>query len=164
MIHDIVNLLAIFPPDIAILIVSATPVLEQRVAFPLALLVYHLPPLKAYLLIMVGNIVPVLFLSFFADRFHRWVQNNSGTFSGKVWVKKLHEAQEAFGKYEKYGMFGLMLFIALPLPGSGVFTGAIIAFLMGVPFRHSWPYLVGSVLLSGLMSLVIFYGLDRMFF
>lgn len=163
MIHLIANWFSGFPPEIAVLIVSAMPVLEQRVGVPLALLVYHMPPLKAYLLVMVGNIGPVLFLSFFADRFHAWVLKNSGTFSGRTWLKKLREAQDAFAKYEKYGLVGLMLFVALPIPGSGIFTGAIIAFLMGVPFRHSWPYLTGAVLLSGLMTVGLFYGFERIF-
>ena len=164
MLHDIVNLLAGFPPEVAVLIVSAMPVLEQRVGVPLALFIYHMPPLKAYLLVMAGNLFPVLFLSVFAERFHNWVLKNSGTFSGRVWLKKLREAQNAFMKYEKYGLFGLMLFVALPIPGSGIFTGAIIAFLMGVPFRDSWPYLTGAVLLSGLMSMIIFVGVDKLFF
>ena len=163
MIHDIVALLSIFPPEIAVLFVSAMPVLEQRVGIPLALLVYKMPPLKAYYLVMLGNLGPVLLLSLFADRFHKWVEKNSGTFSGKIWLKKLHEAQDAFQKYEKYGMFGLMMFVALPIPGSGIFTGALIAFLMGVPFRHSWPYLTGAVLLSGLMTLALFTGLEGLF-
>lgn len=153
-----------FPPEIAVFIVSMMPVLEQRVGIPLAILVYHMPVWKAYFLVMAGNIGPVLILLYFAADFHAWVHKNSGTFSGKVWLKKLDEAQEAFKKYEKYGLLGLMLFVALPIPGSGIFTGAMIAFLMGVQFKHSWPYLVGAVMFSGLMTVAVTVGLDKIFF
>ena len=164
MIHYIASFFTGFPPELAVVIVSMMPVLEQRVGIPLAILVYNMPIWKAYFLVMAGNIGPVLVLLYFAGDFHAWVHKNSGFFSSRLWLKKLDEAQEAFRKYEKYGLLGLMVFVALPIPGSGIFTGAIIAFLMGVQFRHSWPYLVSAVLLSGLLTLAITLGFDKAFF
>ncbi|MEK7625626.1 MAG: small multi-drug export protein [Patescibacteria group bacterium] len=164
MLHAIAGFFIGVPPELAVVIVSMMPVLEQRVGIPLAILVYHMPVWKAYFLVMAGNIGPVLALLYFAGDFHAWVHKRSGFFSSRIWLKKLDEAQEAFKKYEKYGLLGLMIFVALPIPGSGIFTGAIIAFLMGVQFRHSWPYLVGAVLLSGLLTVAVTLGFDRVFF
>lgn len=159
----IANSLSAFPPEIAVLLVSMTPVLEQRAGIPLAVLIYNMPIWKAYWLVMAGNILPVMALLYFADSFHAWVQKNSNSLFGRTWLNKLKQAQESFHKYEKYGLLGLTFFVVSPLPGSGIFTGAMIAFLMGIPFKHSWPYLAASVMGSGLVTLLIVFGIDKVF-
>lgn len=163
MLQTIAHYLSAFPPEVAVFLVGMTPVLEQRAGIPLAILVYNMPIWKAYWIVIAGNIGPVMLLLYFADSFHRWVSRNTGTFLGRTWLNKLKEAQEAFHKYEKYGLWGLLFFVASPIPGSGIFTGAMIAFLMGIPFKHSWPYLVGAVLGSGLVTLVVTVGIDKVF-
>lgn len=162
MLQAIASFFSSLPPELAVFVVSMIPVLEQRVGIPLAIIIYNLPVWESYLIVMLGNIGPVLLLSYFADNFHSWVSKNSESVTSKMWFKKLKEAQDSFQKYEKYGLLGLMLFVASPIPGSGIFTGAMLAFLMGVPFKHSWPYLTGAVLLSGLATLLVSVGLDKM--
>lgn len=163
MLREIAGYLSAFPPEVAVFLVGMTPVLEQRVGIPLAIFVYDMPIWKAYWLVMAGNIGPVMLLLYFADSFHAWVLKNSSSLFGRTWLNKLKEAQEAFHKYEKYGLLGLALFVVSPLPGSGIFTGAVLAFLMGIPFRHSWPYLVAAILGSGLITLLISVGIDKIF-
>lgn len=163
MLHAVANFFANFPHELAVLLVAMTPILEQRIAIPLGVLIYHMSPLKAFAITMLGNIPPVLLVLFFAQHFHDWVQRKSGTFFGKAWAKKLKQAQDAFSKYEKYGLLGLALFIALPIPGSGVFTGAFLAFLMGVPFKHSWPYIIAGVVGSGLVTISVVIGAVKIF-
>lgn len=164
MLQTIASYFEAFPPEVAVFLVSMMPVLEQRVGIPLAILVYNMPVLKAYVLVMAGNLGPVMLLSYFAQNFHDYVIRNSQSVTSRYWLKKLKEAQDAFQKYEKYGLWGLMLFVALPIPGSGIFTGAMIAFLMGVPFKHSWPYLLFAVLLSGIFSVFVSVGLEKIIF
>lgn len=163
MIQTILAFFSYFPPEVTVFLISMTPVLEQRVALPLAIIGFHMPIWKALLITFVGNIIPVLLLLFFADNFHRWVKRNSGTFFGRAWVKKLDKAQHSFAKYERYGLIGLAIFIILPLPGSGIFTGTMVAFLMGVPFRHSWPYITAAVLGSAIVTLFISMGVVKLF-
>lgn len=162
MLNSIAQSLSAFPQEVAVFLVAMTPVLEQRAGIPLAILIYNMPVWKAYALVMAGNIGPVLLLLYFADSFHNWVLKNSSSFFGRNWLKKLKQAQEAFARYEKYGLIGLALFVASPIPGSGIFTGAMIAFLMGIPFKHSWPYLVGAVLASGLVTLAVTVSIDKL--
>jgi uncharacterized membrane protein len=163
MLHQIAFYFSGFPNELAVFLVAMTPVLEQRVAIPLGILVYHMPIWKVYAITMLGNIGPVLLLLYHADRFHAWVEKNSGTFFGKKWANNLKKAQDGFQKYEKYGMLGLVFFVVSPLPGSGIFTGAMLAFLLGVPFRHSWAYLTSAVLGSGLVTLLLVFGLGKIF-
>ena len=78
---------------------------------------------------------------------------------GKTWIKKLAQAQASFKKFEKYGLIGLSIFIISPLPGSGIFTGAMLAFLLGIPFKHSWPYITVAVAGSAIVTLLIAMGI-----
>lgn len=164
MLTTIANFFVNFPQELAVFLVAMTPVLEQRVALPLAVIVYRMPVLKAFGITVVGNLIPVLLLLFHVDRFHDWVKRNSGTFFGNYWLKKLRHAQESFARYERYGLIGLTLFIILPIPGSGIFTGTVIAFLMGVPFRHSWPYIAFAVVGSAAMTLLISIGAEHIIY
>lgn|SRR3989344_2216530 len=159
-----VNFFGQFPPELAVLLISMTPLLEQRVALPLAIIVYQMPVIKAFALTFVGNIIPVLLVLYQADRFHAWVQRNAHTFWGQRWLRKLNKAQKSFAKYEKYGLMGLTLFVIAPIPGSGIFTGAMLAFLMGIPFRRSWPYITLAVAGSAVVTLLISVGVDKIIY
>jgi uncharacterized membrane protein len=161
MIQNIANALAGFPPELATFLVAMTPVLEQRVALPMSIIFFHMPVWKALLITLAGNLLPITALLYFADNFHAWVNKNSGTFFGKAWLKSLHHTQEKFARYEKYGMLGLAIFIASPIPGSGIFTGSMVAFLMGVPFKRSLPYIWAAVIGSSLVTLFISLGIKQ---
>lgn len=163
MINSIIAAFADFPPELTTFLVAMTPVLEQRVALPMAIIGFNMPVWKALLITLAGNLLPITALLYFADNFHNWVKRNSGTFFGKAWLKSLANAQEKFAKYEKYGLIGLALFIALPIPGSGIFTGTMLAFLMGVPFKHSLPYIWAAVIGSSIVTMVISVGIERVF-
>lgn len=153
-----------FPHELAVFLVAMTPVLEQRVALPLAILVYRMPVFEAFIITIVGNLIPVLLLLFFADNFHAWVQKNSDSFFAKHWLNKLRQAQDSFARYERYGLIGLTLFIISPIPGSGIFTGTLIAFLMGVPFRRSWAYITLAVIGSAAVALLLSIGAERLIY
>ncbi len=162
-IQSIISAFSGFPPELATFLVAMTPILEQRVALPMAIIGFGMPAWKALIITLAGNLLPITALLYFADNFHRWVQKNSGTFWGKAWLKKLKVAQEKFAKYEKYGLLGLAIFIALPIPGSGIFTGTMLAFLMGVPFKHSLPYIWAAVIGSSFVTMFISIGADKIF-
>ncbi len=154
-----------FPPQwagVVTFLIAMTPVLEQRIALPVAIIGFNMPAWEAILITLAGNLLPVTALLYFADNFHAWVNKNSGTFFGKAWLKNLHKAQEKFAKYEKYGLLGLALFVALPIPGSGIFTGTMIAFLMGVPFKRSLPYIWAAVIGSSFVTVAISLGIDKL--
>ncbi len=157
------SIFSVVPPEVAVFLIAMTPVLEQRVALPMAIIAFKMPVWEALAITLAGNLLPTTALLYFADNFHRWVQKNSGTFFGKAWLKSLRHAQEKFAKYEKYGLLGLALFIALPIPGSGIFTGTMIAFLMGVPFKHSVPYIWAAVIGSSLVTMFISIGIGKIF-
>lgn len=163
MLHVIANFFIGFPPELAVFFVSMIPLLEQRAALPLAIIIYHMPMWKAFALSFTGSMIPLTILLFYADKFHAWVHKNAETYWAKHWIKNLKQAQDKFAKYEKYGLIGLALFIILPIPGSGIFTGTMLAFLMGVPFKDSWPYITGAVAGSAIVTILLSVGIDRIF-
>lgn len=163
MLQTVIHFFSGFPPEIATFLMAMTPVGELRLSIPVGILAYHLHPWEAFILSVAGNSVPALIILCFAGRFHAWVQKKAGAW-GKTWHDTLLRAQNKFsGDYAKYGLIGLMIFIGVPLPGTGAYTGAIAAFVFGIPFKKSWPYVLGGIIISGIITLVLTVGVDKIF-
>lgn len=150
------------PKELIVFLLGMLPVGEVRVALPMALMRYHMPIFEAYFLSVLGNIIPAILILWGASRFHVWVQKHSG-FWGKHWVKYLAKIQNKLAKYQKYELLGLLIFIASSLPGTGAYTGAIAAFVFGIEFKKSWPYVVGGIMISGVVTLFVTVGLIKIF-
>lgn len=160
---SIVNFFSTFPPEIATILMAMTPVGELRLSLPVAVLAFHFPIWKAVLLSIIGNAIPAMAILLFAKKFHEYIDKKSGLLS-KGWIKSLHRAQEKFaGKYEKCGLWGLLIFIGIPLPMTGAWTGALAAFVFGIPFRKAWPFVLGGIIISSFLTLLITVGADKVF-
>lgn len=164
MAQTLVAFFSIFPPELATLFLAMTPVGELRLALPVAVLAFHLPIWEAFFWSILGNMIPVTMILLFAERFHRYVEKKSSWFLGKHWARSLARAQAKFsGDYEKYGLIGLMIFIGIPLPLTGAWTGALAAFVFGIPIRKSWPYVFGGVVISACITLAVTVGIGKFF-
>lgn len=163
MIDVILNLFSAVPHELATFLLAMMPIGELRLALPIGVLVYHLPVWKVFVISIIGNFVPAVIILFFADRFHRWVEKKSGFFSTK-WINNLARAQKKFsGNYEKYGLIGLLLFVGIPLPGTGAYTGALAAVVFGIPMKKSWLYVFSGVIMSALIVTILTVGVDKVF-
>lgn len=147
----------------ATVILAAMPVGELRLALPVAIFGFKMPALPALFWSVFGNMIPSTLILLYADKFHAFLQKRSHLKIAQHWVKQLSRAQDKFKEYEKYGLIGLMLFIGVPLPMTGAWTGSLAAFILGIQFRHSWPYVFGGVVISGLITLAFTVGLGRIF-
>lgn len=163
MLQPVVEFFSQFPPELATILMAMTPVGELRLALPVAILAYHLPAWEAFVLSVIGNAIPAMIILCFAGRFHAWVDKEAGHW-GKTWHDYLASAQRKFsGDYAKYGLIGLMIFIGVPIPGTGAWTGAIAAFVFGIPIKKSWPYVLGGIIISGIITLLVTVGVDKIF-
>lgn len=163
MAETIVQFFSIFPHWLATILMAMTPVGELRLALPVAVLAFHFPVWKAVLLSVIGNAIPPMIILLFAKRFHEYVDKKSGILS-KGWLKVLHRAQKKFaGDYQKYGLVGLLLFVGIPLSFTGAWTGALGAFVFGIPFRKAWPFVLGGIIISSFLTLLITVGADKIF-
>jgi uncharacterized membrane protein len=151
LVEDLVSL-GISKPLI-VFIVSMLPVSELRGALPVAINVFNMPWYFALPIALAGNIFPVPFILLFLERLRR--------FSAKIGVigdameKIFNLARRRTRLVEKYGRIGLVLFVAIPLPVTGAWTGSIAAFLLGMRFRDALPSICLGVLLSGVIVTVL---------
>ncbi len=160
---QLIHFFSQFPHWLATILMAMTPVGELRLAIPVSVLGYNMPVWQAFVLSIFGNSIPAMIILLFAGKFHSWVDKEAGKW-GKNWADYLASVQKKFtGDYEKYGLWGLMIFIGVPIPGTGAWTGAVAAFVFGIPFKHSWPYVLGGIIISGIITTVLTVGVDKIF-
>jgi uncharacterized membrane protein len=137
--------------ELKVFLLSMAPVSELRGAIPLGILSYGFPIWKAYAIAVVGNFVIVAPFLFFLERFSAYLMERWGLFRQVMnWVfertrrKHLAKFHETELKY-----FALFLFVAIPLPMTGAWTGTVVAYLLGIPFRRAVLAILLGVLLAG---------------
>lgn len=137
--------------------ISALPITELRGAIPIALIIYKMPIFPAYFFAVLGNIMPVIFLLLylkpFSDFLCRWHFLN---IFFKWLFKRTHQYEE---KFEKYGALFLLVFVAVPLPGTGAWTGSIAAFVFGIRFWYAFPAIVGGIIIAGIIVTLTSLGI-----
>ena len=161
MITSILNYFAGFPPELTVFILSFLPITE-KVALAIGIAGLHLPVWEAIVWVLLGNLIPIVFILAIAETFHKWISSNSGFF-GKVWAKTIVHIQHKFAKYQKYELWGLFFFMAFPLPLNGGITAAMIAFILGMPAKKAFPYLVAGLVVSNAITLAVTLGLVKIF-
>jgi uncharacterized membrane protein len=145
MIEELIN--SGITQEIIVVIISALPIIELRGALPVAINVFNMPWYWAYCLAVIGNMLPVPILLLFFDALTRIV---SKVEIGRKLVNWVLERTRRPGKLiERYERIGLILFVAVPLPITGAWTGSIAAFLMGMKFRYSFLSILCGVLIAG---------------
>lgn len=136
---------------------STLPVSELRGAIPLGLLFYKLPILTTYLVAVLGNILPVIFILRYLDFFYRYLCRWKYGERFFTWLFKRTRVYEE--KYEKYGAIFLLFFVAIPLPITGAWTGSVIAFVLGIRFWYAFPAISGGVLVAGVLVTLASLGI-----
>jgi len=126
---------------------AALPILELRGAIPIAIGRYHFTWYYAYLFGVLGNILPVPFLLGFLEGIISLL--SKVRFLERVIQWFLERTSRRRKIVDKYERFGLALFVAIPLPITGAWTGSILAFLMGLKFKHSLISIIAGVLIAG---------------
>jgi uncharacterized membrane protein len=132
MIDLFLSLLKGLPSELIVLIVSAIPVIEVRGAVPVALLYFKLPVIPTIALNIVGSILPVFPLLWFLKYMTGWLRKNKTFDRFFEWLFRRTRAKSKL--IEDFELIGLALFIGVPLPGTGVWTGTIAAYLLDLPW------------------------------
>ena len=143
-------------PEWATFLISMIPITELRASIPIAIEVYKLPVWQAWLLAVCGDMLPAVFILFFAPYAHKWVLGHH--FLGIFFDRMLSRAERAFsGKYARYGALALVIFVGIPLPLTGSWTGSLAAFVFNIPFKKSFFLILAGVAIAA--SLVTFITL-----
>ena len=131
---------------IEVLMVSAMPLSELRGGIPLALYL-GFSPLESYILAVLGNLIPVPFILLLLDK----IKNIKIKFISKIYLATTTRIEKRRSIIEKYGYVGLMLFVAVPLPITGAWTGSLLAFLLGLNKLKSFIAISVGVSLAGII-------------
>lgn len=140
---------------------SMIPVVELRGAIPYGLAA-GLDPWLTYLAAVVGNMVPVPFIMIFIRRIFNWAREHSRWLGNRVqWLED--RAEKKSDLVQRYALAGLTVLVAIPLPGTGAWTGALVAALMNIRLRQSFPAVLLGVLIAGVIMLLICGGISLIF-
>ena len=137
--------------------ISMVPVLELRGALILAA-ADGLDPVISYIVCVIGNILPVPFLILFVRPIFEWMRTHAS------WMKRIVEKLEAKAAdksdvIKKYEMLGLFILVAVPLPGTGAWTGSLVAAVLGMRLKNSLPVIALGVMAAGLIMTLGAFGI-----
>ncbi|MBQ8532049.1 MAG: small multi-drug export protein [Clostridia bacterium] len=138
------------------------PVIELRGAIPWATGM-GLSPWVAIPVAIVGNLIPIPFIIIFIKRIFAWMRKVSPKLN-KVVDKMEAKAEKNKAKVLRYAFWGLALFVAIPLPGTGAWTGALVAAMLDMPLKKAFPSVVLGVLCAGVVVAFVSYGAAALFF
>ncbi|MGE5551031.1 MAG: COG2426 family protein [Bacteroidota bacterium] len=138
--------------ELLVILVAALPVLELRGAIPLGLS-FGMSHWHVFFLAVVGNLLPIFPLLYSIGPFYRWLQRHGYTRLADRFLMRTRVKSKSVAKY---GAIGLMLFVAVPLPGTGAWTGAVAAFIFGIPKRWALPAIALGTAIAGLI--MVFLG------
>lgn len=148
---------SIYGKEIIVFIISMCPILELRGGL-LAASLLGVKPLMAYIISFIGNLIPVpfilLFISKIIDLFER--SNIKWLHKLALWIRK--KAHKHKAPIEKYGYWGLVLFVGIPLPGTGAWTGCLIASLLDLDRKKSFLCTLLGLLIASIIMMIISYG------
>lgn len=132
-----------------IFVISMVPLIEQRGSIPVGILAYSLNPALVFIVCLLGSFVPAPFVYFFFNRILAWMKTKSVFDKFTNFVEK--KVQKGSAKLEKYKEIGLITFVGIPLPTTGLWTGSAVAAFMGLNFKKSMV----CVFLGGIISAVL---------
>ena len=145
----------ILGPEFYTFLISMVPIIELRGAIPIGQAL-GLSFWECFLISSVGNILPVPIILLFVRAVLGWMKGIKYLDKIALWVEK--KAAKHSGKVTKYATWGLFIFVAIPLPGTGAWTGSLIAALLDMRMKKALPSVCAGVLAAGLLVSAISFG------
>ena len=137
-------------------IISMLPIVELRGAIPIGSMAFKIPWYWCYILCVIGNLVPIPFILIFIEKLIGWFKKTKHLRKFGLFLEA--KAEKNTARVQKYEVFGLMLFVSIPLPMTGAWTGALVAALTGMKFKNSMISIIGGVLIAGVIVTLICQG------
>lgn len=144
-----------FGKEIMVFIISLLPILELRGGL-LAAALLGLDPIPSYIISIIGNILPIPFILLLINKILDWMRN-SKHFNGIAnWLDKKVEKHK--GQIEKYGYLGVVLFVGIPLPGTGAWTGSLIASVLELDKKKTFLAVLLGVFMASIIMMILSFG------
>ncbi len=138
-----------------VFILSMVPIIELRGAIPVGV-AYDMPFVENLILSSLGNMLPVPFVILFVRKLFSWFKDKRIMYRAICWVEN-HVLKKEY-MLRKYSLIGLCILVAIPLPGTGAWTGAMLAGLLNIRLRQALPTIALGVVIAGLIVCGVSYG------
>ena len=148
-------------PALATFLLAMLPIAELRLSIPIALGALELPLWQAYIFSVIGNYIPAVLILYFFGPISKFLSKDEKIFA-KFFSWLFTRTRNKFDKkYKTWGNIALLLFVAIPLPVTGAWTGALAAWLFGINKKDSLLYILLGILLSGIIVSLISLGVFK---
>lgn len=145
-----------FGKELIVFIISLMPILELRGGLIAASLL-GLNPVVSYIISIIGNIIPVPFILWFINRILAWMRKKKHLSKVAKWLDGKVEKHK--GQIEKYGFWGLVLFVGIPLPGTGAWTGCLIASVLEMDRKKAFIAAMIGIFMASIIMMILSFGL-----
>ena len=145
-----------FGREIVVFIISLMPILELRGGLIAAALL-GLNPVSSYVISIIGNIIPVPFILLLINKILEWMRHSKHFKKIANWLDKKVEKRK--GQIEKYGFWGLVLFVGIPLPGTGAWTGCLIASVLEMDRKKAFIAAMIGIFIASIIMMLVSFGL-----
>ncbi len=148
--------------ELCVLFCSMIPIIELRGAIPMGA-IFGLPWWQSYILSVVGNMIPVPFILLLIKAVITWMSRSKIKFFNKIADFLLRRVEKRREQIEKYSFWGVCLFVALPLPVTGAWTGSLVAAMIDMKFWKALLSCLFGVMIAGVIMTLISYGAVAVF-
>ncbi len=152
-----------FSPELATTLLAMLPIAELRGAIPAGIGGWGLDWWVAAPLAIIGNMIPVFFILWWIEPVSKWLRKHFAFFDRFFeWLFE-RTRKKFYNKYEKWGNLALIVFVAIPLPVTGAWTGSLAAFLFGIPFKKALPLITVGVIIASIIVTLLTVGAVAIF-
>ena len=147
------------PAELTIFVISLFPILELRGGLIAASLL-DVPLWQAFIICYIANMIPIPFIILFIKKIFEFLRRFK--FFAKIIEKLEAKTERNKDKVMRYKQWGLLVFVAIPLPGTGGWTGALMAALLDIDIKKAVPIIALGVLIAGVIMSIISYGIPAL--
>lgn len=146
----------IYGKQILVFIISLLPILELRGGLLAAALI-GLDPVQSYIISIIGNLLPIPFILILINKVLDWMRNTKHFKGVANWLDKKVEKHK--GQIEKYGYLGIVLFVGIPLPGTGAWTGSLIACVLEMDRKKVFLSVLAGLFMASIIMMILSFGI-----
>lgn len=157
--HEVVTTLQEFlsshgiPDWLVVFIISVCPILECRLGMFTAISLLQMNTFVGFIISFLGNILPIPFILLLINKIFEWLKKIPGVKKPIIWLEE--KTLKKRDKIDKYGIWGLLIFVAIPLPGTGAWTGSLLASLLHLDRKKSFGVICIGVFCAGIIMTVL---------
>ena len=145
-----------FGKEILVFVISLLPILELRGGLIAAALL-GLKPIPSYIISIIGNLLPIPFILLLINKVLDWMRKSKHFSKVANWLDSKVEKHK--GQIEKFGYFGIVLFVGIPLPGTGAWTGSLIASVLEMDKKKTFLAVLLGVFLASIIMMILSFGI-----